>query len=269
MENELHNSRTGRIAAGLFLVGIGVVLLIDRLGTGLPGWVFSWPMILITIGAFIGLRHRFRGGAWVILMVIGFIFLFDMISPGYSLRRYFWPIMIMAIGLIMILKPRGSRSWRNHREWRKYNRQSESGAPIEPANIHQPLQETEFKTYQETKSTYTSGADYLDSAAIFGGVRKAFFTKDFKGGEALSVFGGQEIDLSKSDIQGTVQLELTQICGGTKLIVPNNWNIKSEVVAFLGGIEDKRHSDPASVDPGKTLLLKGTSILGGIDIRSY
>jgi predicted membrane protein len=269
MENELNNSKTGRIAAGLFLVGIGVVLLIDRLGAGLPGWVFSWPMILITIGAFLGLRHRFRGGAWVILMVIGFIFLFDMISPDYSLRRYFWPIMIMVIGLIMILKPRGSRSWGGRNDWRRHNMENDLSQPIQPANINQPLHETQFKTYQETKSTHATAADYLDSAAIFGGVRKAFFTKDFKGGEALSVFGGQEIDLSKSDIQGTVQLELTQIFGGTKLIVPNNWNIKSEVVAFLGGIEDKRHTDAASVDPGKILLLKGTSILGGIDIRSY
>jgi predicted membrane protein len=266
MENQFHNSRTGRVWAGLFLVGIGILLLADRIGMGLPAWVFSWPMLLIAIGAFIGLRHRFRGGAWLIMIVIGSIFLFDIISPDYSLRRYFWPIIIMVLGLIMILKPRSSGRWRSHHRWR---RQNYAGDTSQTDYMAKPVQDTQYIPVEEAKPKTQAPGDYLDSAAIFGGIRKAFFTKDFKGGEAVSVFGGHEIDLSKSDITGTVTLELTQIFGGTKLIVPNNWNVKSEVVAFLGGIEDKRHTDTTLVDPDKILLLKGTSILGGIDIRSF
>jgi predicted membrane protein len=263
MENQFNNSRTGRVWAGLFLLGIGVLLLVDRIGFGLPRWVFSWPMILIAIGAFIGLKHRFRGAAWLIMMVIGAIFLFDFISPDYSLRRYFWPIIIMALGLIMILKPKG-RPWRSQHRWQTGNYTEQP-----PTEWNKPAAESGFVRVEEAKPTSKHSGDYLDSAAIFGGIRKSFFSKDFKGGEAVSVFGGHEIDLSKCDINGTVTLECTQIFGGTKLIVPNNWNVKSEIVAFLGGIEDKRHTDASLVDPDKILLLKGTSILGGIDIRSY
>jgi predicted membrane protein len=228
-------------------------------------------MILIAVGAFIGLRHRFRGGAWLVMMVIGFVFLFDFISPDYSLRRYFWPIVIMVFGLIMILKPKGSSRWRSHHRWRRDNYAAGNVQNEYAQNeyVQKPVQESQFIPVDENKPKAEMPGDYLDSAAVFGGIRKAFFTKDFKGGEAVSVFGGHEIDLSKSDITGTVTLELTQIFGGTKLIIPNNWNVKSEVVAFLGGIEDKRHTDSTLVDPGKILLLKGTSILGGIDIRSY
>src|SRR5688572_5766754 len=126
MENKFNSSRTGRVWAGLFLVGVGLLLLADRIGMGLPGWVFSWPMILIAVGAFLGLRHGFRGGVWLILMVIGFIFLFDIISPEYSLRRYFWPIIIMVFRLIMILKPKSTGRWRSHHRWRRENY---AGAP--------------------------------------------------------------------------------------------------------------------------------------------
>ena len=70
--------------------------------------------------------------------------------------------------------------------------------------------------------------------------------------------------------KGRAVLDVTQIMGGTKIVVPSNWNVKSEMAtAILGGIDDKRIIQPGSVDPNKVLIIKGTSILGGIDIRSY
>jgi predicted membrane protein len=86
---------------------------------------------------------------------------------------------------------------------------------------------------------YTS-EDYLDTVAVFGGVRKNVTSKDFKGGEVVCVLGGAEINLSQSIINGQASLELVNVLGGTKLIVPPHWEIKSEVVAIFGGIEDKR-----------------------------
>jgi hypothetical protein len=57
--------------------------------------------------------------------------------------------------------------------------------------------------------------------------------------------------------------------GGTKLLLPTHWDIKSEMVAFFGGIEDKRQLVSGSTDPQKVLVLKGTSICGGIEIRNF
>jgi hypothetical protein len=73
-------------------------------------------------------------------------------------------------------------------------------------------------------------------------------------------------------VNGKIVLELTQIFGGTKLIVPPHWKIQSEdLVAIFGGVEDKRAilSDPSVVSGSKVLVLRGTCIFGGIDIKSF
>jgi hypothetical protein len=112
--------------------------------------------------------------------------------------------------------------------------------------------------------------DYLDVSAVFGTVTRNVISKNFKGGEVNAVFGGAEINLSQADFEGVVELELNQVFGGTKLIVPANWKIHSEQSAVFGGIEDKRPVQPvSSVAENKVLKLKGDCVFGGIEIRSY
>lgn len=64
-------------------------------------------------------------------------------------------------------------------------------------------------------------------------------------------------------------MELTTIFGGTKFIVPSNWTVKSEAVTIFGGLEDKRNTQTLIDNPDKILLLKGTVIFGGIEIKSF
>jgi hypothetical protein len=51
--------------------------------------------------------------------------------------------------------------------------------------------------------------------------------------------------------------------------VPSNWLVKPQIAAVFGGVEDKRSVQNAVFDPNKVLILDGTSIFGGIEIRSY
>lgn len=117
---------------------------------------------------------------------------------------------------------------------------------------------------------YGDREDYLDSVSIFGGVEKNIVSKDFKGGEVTTFFGGSSINMSQADIKDKAVLELTQVFGGAQLIIPSNWKLSSEVVSVFGGIEDKRayHKDQGT-EPVKTLILRGTSVFGGIEIKSY
>src|ERR1700755_2128670 len=78
----------GRIWAGLFLLGIGALLLLDQMGFPLPGWLFSWHVLLIALGLFIGLRHNFRGGAWLILILVGGCFVIQDFYPHTEIRRF-------------------------------------------------------------------------------------------------------------------------------------------------------------------------------------
>jgi hypothetical protein len=58
------------------------------------------------------------------------------------------------------------------------------------------------------------------------------------------------------------------VFGGTKLIVPPHWDVKTELVTIFGGIEDKRHI-ASKIDSSKVLIIQGTTVFGGIEINSY
>ncbi|MES2006107.1 MAG: DUF5668 domain-containing protein [Bacteroidota bacterium] len=241
------DDRNDRLWTGLVLIIIGGGLLLQKMGIDLPYWLFSWPMILVVIGLVTGLKSRFRNFSWLIITGIGVFFLWDEILIDTNLKPYFWPIMIIGIGLLFILRPR--KKW--YRE-----RREKWGVFDEPIN---------FGTGQESHSS----EDVIDSTSIFGGVKKVITSKDFKGGEIICFMGGAEYNLSQADITGPISIEIIQAFGGTKLIVPPHWEIRTETVAIFAGFEDKRAAQPGAFDPNKILILKGTSIFGGIEIRSY
>ena len=94
-------------------------------------------------------------------------------------------------------------------------------------------------------------------------------TKNFKGGEITSFMGGSEIDLTQSDFTGRIVIDVTNIFGGTKMIVPPTWDVQNDITAIFGGVDDKRQISGVTLDPNKVLVLDGTCMFGGIEIRSF
>jgi hypothetical protein len=229
-------SKSGRILGGVVLLGIGALLIAHEMGADIPNWIFTWPMIPIAIGLFIGAKMNFRPDGWLIPIFIGCAFLLNNIMPELEIKNFIWPTIIIIIGLAMIFRPR-------KQHWGEY---------------------------WNTDVNSTEGGDRIDMVSVFSGNKKMIITKDFRGGEAVSVFGGTELNLVQSDINGTVTLELTQVFGGAKLIVPSNWKIiSSEVVSVFGSLEDKRQLRSEPTDETKVLRLIGTSVFGGVEIKSY
>lgn len=111
--------------------------------------------------------------------------------------------------------------------------------------------------------------DFVDSTSIFGGTNKIILSKNFKGGDLVNVFGGTELNLMQADFTNRAEVEMTNIFGGTKLIIPANWSLKSEATVIFGGIDDKRSMPSTAPDPNKVLVLRGTVIFGGIEIKSF
>jgi predicted membrane protein len=241
-------SASGRIWTGVFLLVIGTAALLKSyLVPTLPEWLFSWQMLLIALGLFLGVRHRFRGGPGFVLMLVGVVFLLNEYYPDFIDQRYIWPIALIALGAFLILKPR-----RRFGPWQERREQELAGAtPAAPEAYH------------------VTDEDILDSTSVFGGIKKTIVSKSFKGGDIVNIMGGAEINLSQADLQGRVELEVTQIFGGTKIVVPPHWVIKPEMAAIFGGIDDKRSVQNATTDHSKVLVLKGTSIFGGIEIRTF
>jgi len=258
-DNVKYGSRGGggRIGAGVFLLLIGGVLLLDQMGFPLPDWLFSWHVLLIAIGLFIGLRHNFRGGAWAILILVGGFFMMQDYYPHLPLRRFIWPAALIFVGLIIIFSPRS-----HNRQWRKQWRED-----WDKKNLDRRHWGGGGQAFATSREGYSS-EDFLDSTAIFGGVHKKIVSKNFKGGDITTIMGGTELDFTQADFTGTVRLEVTQVMGGTKIIVPAHWEVRSEVSAIFAGFEDKRQQ-PAVSNPDKVLILNGTSLFGGIELKNF
>lgn len=240
-DNNMKNFGNGRVLGGMIIVIVGILLFAREVGTDFPHWLFSWQMFLIVLGFYIGARHNFRQFGWLIPVAIGSTLLIEDIVPDIHIRSYLWPLIVIGIGIVMILRSRS-----RHRD-------------------------DLFKRWERNASDINRTTEgFFDSVTIFGENKKQILSKDFKGGESVCVFGGAEINLTQADINGRVGLELVQVFGGTKLIVPSHWKIESEeVVSIFGGLNDKRQLLNTPVDETKVLVLKGTSIFGGIDIKSF
>jgi predicted membrane protein len=239
---------------GVLFLLVGAVLLLRQTGYPFPPWLFSWQMILIVIGLFIGVRHRFKDLSWLVMVIVGFVFIYDDIWPGMEIRRFAFPIIIITLGLLFIFSPRGM--CRGHGRFRRrFNHYNEPMPSTDAASI---------MPYEGEKSKETQ----LDIVSIFAGVKKRVLSKQFTGGDIVCVFGGAEINLTNADFISPVVLDVTMVFGGTKLIVPANWELRSEVAAIFGGVDDKR-PQPSTGVPEKTIILKGTLMFGGIEVNSF
>jgi predicted membrane protein len=175
--------------------------------------------------------------------------------PELNFHDYLVPVLIIAVGALFIVRPRSARwNYRNRiaGEWKdKWSSNTDS--------------------WQAASSQTTSDSvDYINSTSIFSGVKRVVLSKNFMGGNITCIMGGAEIDFTQADIQGTAIIRIEQVFGGTKLIVPPHWVVNNDIDGIFHGVEDKRRMQPGSnIDTNKILILKGSSIFGGIDIRSF
>ena len=217
------------IAAILLIVAGGVLFLetFDIVDINLKYYIFSWKTLLIGIGLVIVASSNNKTTGFI-LMGVGLLFWIPSIfSYNVRLHQVFWPIVLIAVGLIIISR----------------------------RNKHDSLMKGIHPNRGEDGSF---PSDYIDDVSIFGGGVKRFSSQNLKGGNITAVFGGSEIDLTSSQMspQGTL-IDIFTMFGGTKLIVPGNWQVKSEATSLFGGFTDKRHIKPDIGPSENVFLIKG------------
>jgi predicted membrane protein len=122
------------------------------------------------------------------------------------------------------------------------------------------------------KKTSLNDENIMDELAVFGGGDRVITSQQFQGGKVTTIFGGLNFNMLKAKMApGENVIDVFSLFGGMKLIVPEGWTVKIRVMSFFGGFSDKhryRVPEPSN-DQGSQLIIKGTVIFGGGEIKSY
>ncbi len=244
---------------GLVLIAVGILFLLNRIPqtAGLfPHWFFTWPMILIAIGIFTGVKNGFRHIAWLIFIAIGCYFLlYENNLISLNLRPYALPAGLILLGIIVLVKK--NRFHKHHYDRCHRHRHGRFGKhPWAPEA-------------GDTDQANDISDDVVSINSTFGNVERNVFSKNFRGGNISSVFGGCQVNFTQADFQGSAVVDVSVMFGGVDIIIPANWNLKNELSVIFGGIEDRRVMSSTAHESGKTLILKGNITFGGVEIKSF
>ncbi len=221
---------TGRLVAGLALIVVGALFLLDQSGTVDAGKILSgwWPVIIIAIGLvqLMVNPQAYLGPA--IIVVAGFLFLGSTLDL-YSANVWdlIWPAVLVLVGL-SILSGHSAR---------------------------------------ERGVARTDTSDRVHSVAIFSGTDIASQAAHLTGADMTAIFGGATLDLRSSTLapEGGA-IDVTAIFGGAKIIVPTGWAVEVNGTPIFGGFNNKTTKDelPAGAP---VLVVRGIAAFGGVDVQ--
>jgi predicted membrane protein len=233
---EPYSKGNRRILFGVGLIGIGGVWILEQLGIiphVLRDVLISWQMILIVIGIF-SLFSGNETSGWILIFIGGFFLVPHVFEIPWELRRLAWPVLLVSIGVLMLVrhqrKPKGFLADKNARE-----------------------------------------LDYFDDFVVFGGREIVINSQNLIGGKSTSIFGGSEYDMRVARLSdnGAV-VDCVSVFGGTGFKIPPDWAVKNEVSTIFGAFTDKRGNVITdSENLSKTLIIRGFTAFGGVEIKNY
>jgi len=261
---KVRNNNSSRICGGLIIIGVGLVFLLRNFGYYIPDWIFSWHILLIIIGFLIGYKRNFSGPGWIIMIMIGIFFTARAIIH-FDVSKYYFPLIFIVLGLALLFKPK--KSGLDHKNWCKGRWKSRMKRKYAGIGDFNMPGDDEGSATENDKDADEN--DMVVSISVFAGNQHKAYSKNFKGGDVIAVFGGADINLTQADFEGVVKMDVIAVFGGVKIVIPPGWEVKSEVVAIFGGIDDKRTFGVAAVEPRKVLVIEGVAMFGGVEIRNF
>lgn len=232
------------LVLGIIFISLGVLFLLDNLfffSFDFFDYLFNWRGLLILIGAVIITTKENKAPGYILMGIGAFFILSRFLDREFDIywldmRNIFWPAVVIGIG-IAILSRR--------------NKLPES------------------YEYDEKKNPLT---DYLNVTAILGGGDIKVNSHNFRGGNVTAFMGGGTYDLSTTELaEGPQVLDVFAMFGGASFIIPSDWTVRIEVTPIFGGFTDSRRINNAtpSTNPSKELIIKGTVLFGGGELKNF
>jgi hypothetical protein len=189
----------GRLALGVALIAIGLVLTLDQAGIlntqGLGRW---WPLFLIGIG-YVKFRQPPEDGQRALgaaLLFLGGVFQFlSILAMGSA-----WPLIMIGVGVFLL--------WRSTEPTRP---------PVPPADSPYVSDMVLIGHLKRTHHTAELRGGYV--TAVLGGVE-------------LDLRNTRLAD-------GTAHLDVFAFWGGVEVKVPAGWTVDARIVPVMGGFENK------------------------------
>lgn len=277
-----NNSKSATIV-GAFIVLFGAFLLLKNLNLGflIPSWLFGFHSILIIVGLVIGVNSKFEKKSSYILITIGVIFLLKN-WMDFSTGKVLIPLLAIVLGIYLIQRNRKLPSlpddpetppapptppFRDEFDWDK---RVDENDPINVNNSDERTDSNPFAHTNEQKGySYNRYAEnYLKVDSIFGSSKKIILSKNFLGGSMTNIFGSTEINLLQADLTQPIVIDVFQLFGSTKIIVPPHWMVSTSISSILSENDDRRVIINHPFDENKNLYITGTSILGNVTIKN-
>ena len=228
----IHPSRvTGRLIFGAILLTLGTLWTLDNVGLMNASEVLRyWPALLIVFGL-----ARLFGWGVPRTPLFGGILTFvgvQMLLHEFDLVQWsllrLWPIVLIAAGASIV--------------WRSLRGPGQSPGAVEQASNFSVL-------------------------AIMGGNTRRVTSEAFQSADVSAMLGGVELDLRDAHAASErVYIDVFAWWGGIDIVVPDGWKVESQAVPLMGAIEDNSYP-PVGV-PTATLVVRGTAIMGGVEIKS-
>jgi predicted membrane protein len=221
-----------KVVIGIIVLIFGILLFLRNLGydIGMSLWSY-WPIILIILGLRIIFQPRVNRQlvTGAILAIVGVLLILHNLDILHFGWGIIWPLLIILIGISII-----------------------AGHFRHPGGG-------------------VLGKDHIDLSMVLGGGDFRFESKELRGGKISAIMGGGQIDLRNADmIDEEIVIDVFTLMGGIELSVPTAWQVLMRGTPLLGGMDNQtvHHTPDCQAIKPKRLVITGTAILGGIEVKN-
>jgi predicted membrane protein len=252
-----------KVVVAIIIILTGIFLLFYNLGFLPHSYfciVFSWPFLLIAIGATLLVDKRSNNrDVGIILIFIGLAFsapkILSLLVPylflHVNISGLTLSICIIALGVYFLIKSQRHKS---------------KSCVVEHHSPH-------FKKEDFASMPFTdipdNGSGHVKREYVFTGTRERI-SAQIKQVEIEAVFSGVEIDFSQAELSPEVKnvyIKATSVFSGITLYIPDDWDVLIQKTGVFGGFGDKRFTKKQQTSNEKLVILELEAVFGGGEVK--